>query len=378
MRYINQTLGVACLPQLNSGVVHFDPSGLSGQDNSHYIPSADRLAFGEGCVDDAEDADVIWHELGHGLHDWLTNGNTSGFIGEGNGDYWAQSYSRSLNQWTPSDAAYHYMFSWDGHNTCWSGRTTNYSATYPGGLVGGSGHTDGQIWATCLMRIWNGIGRTKTDTCFLEGLALTDSSTNQEEAAIAFRQAGINRNYPCADIQVMTDNFTTTGYTMPTLPLTMAPIANQTAQAGAGELYTLPSYATIANPISPSCTATLTQSPVVGTNLSVGDHTITMTATLGAATVVRTFTLTVTPNLAVAQNVKGSVVIFPNPAKNQITIKGEFDSNESITIYNLLGQKVIERNSISNEERIDVSKLESGVYTIYFNASKSSYKFVKE
>jgi hypothetical protein len=44
----------------------------------------------------------------------------------------------------------------------------------------------------------------------------------------------------------------------------------------------------------------------------------------------------------------------------------------------LLGQKVIERNSISNEERIDVSKLESGVYTIYFNASKASYKFVKE
>ena len=64
--------------------------------------------------------------------------------------------------------------------------------------------------------------------------------------------------------------------------------------------------------------------------------------------------------------------------KNQITIKGEFDTKENITIYNLLGQKVIERNSISNEERIDVSKLESGVYTIYFNTTKASYKFIKE
>jgi len=378
MRYINQTLGIVCLPLLNAGVLHFDPSGLSGADNSHYIPSADRLAFGEGCVDDAEDADVIWHELGHGLHDWLTNGNTSGLIGEGNGDYWAQSYSRSLNQWTPADAAYHYMFSWDGNNPCWAGRTTNYSATYPGGLVGGSGHTDGQIWATCLMRIWDQIGREKTDKAFLEGLALTNSSTNQQNAAIAVRQAGINRNFPCADIQAMTDNFTLTGYTMPALPLTMAPIANQTVQAGAGDVYALPSYATLANPISPSCAATVTQSPVIGTNLPVGVHTITMTATLGASSVIRTFTLTVTPNLAVEQNVKESVVIYPNPAKNQITIKGEFDANESITIYNLLGQKVIERNSISNEEKIDVSKLESGVYTIYFNASKASYKFVKE
>ncbi len=377
MRYINQTLGIVCLPQLNSGIVHFDPSGLSGADNSHYIPSADRLAFGEGCVDDAEDADVIWHELGHGLHDWMTNGNVSPYLGEGNSDYWAQSYSRSLNQWTPADAAYHYMFSWDGNNVCWPGRTTDYGAVYPSGLVGlqgGAAHTDGQIWATCLMRIWDAIGRIKTDTCFLEGLALTNSSTNQQNAAIAFRQAGINRNYPCADIQAMTDNFTTTGYTMPTLALSMAPIANQTVTSAS---YTSPSYATLANPISPNCTATLTQSPVAGTVFTPGVYLIMMTTTLGAATVARTFTLTVLA-LGVNENIKISTIIFPNPATNQITIKGEFDADESISVFNLLGQKVLENAINSNEETINISKLATGVYTIYFNGSKESYKFIKE
>ena len=92
----------------------------------------------------------------------------------------------------------------------------------------------------------------------------------------------------------------------------------------------------------------------------------------------RSFTLTITPNLAVAQNVKENVVIYPNPAKNQITIKGEFDTAESITIYNILGQKVMDKATISNEEKVDVSKLSNGVYTIYFNTSKASYKFIKE
>jgi hypothetical protein len=44
----------------------------------------------------------------------------------------------------------------------------------------------------------------------------------------------------------------------------------------------------------------------------------------------------------------------------------------------MLGQKIMEKSSISNEEKVDVSKLSNGVYTIYFNTSKASYKFLKE
>ncbi len=220
LRYINTTLGISLMPYQYVGGIRFDPSGLSGADNSHYIGSTGRIAFGEGGVDDAEDSDVILHELGHGLHDWATSGGLSQVNGlsEGCGDYWAQSYSRSKNQWTTLQPAYHYVFSWDGHNPFWGGRTTNYGALYPGGLVGQI-HTDGQIWATCLMKIYNAIGRTKTDMAFLEGLMLTNSTTNQQDAAIAFRQAGINMGYTMGELIQITNFLTGCGYILPPFPV---------------------------------------------------------------------------------------------------------------------------------------------------------------
>ncbi len=220
MRYINLTLGITCKPTQNGGVLRFDPHGLSGADNSHYVLSTQILAFGEGGVDDAEDADVIIHELGHGVHAWLTGNNSSQVqgLGEGSGDYWAASYSRSLNQWQNTDAEYNWMFNWDGHNPFWAGRITNYTATYPGGITG-TIHTDGQIWASSLMRIYNRIGKAKTDRAFLEGLSMTGSSTNQQNAAIAVRQAAIDMlgtfGFTCSDINAITEEFTTTGYVLP-------------------------------------------------------------------------------------------------------------------------------------------------------------------
>ena len=49
---------------------HF--AGVNGADNSYYDRLLQRLSFGEGGVDDGEDADVIIHELTHGVHHWLT------------------------------------------------------------------------------------------------------------------------------------------------------------------------------------------------------------------------------------------------------------------------------------------------------------------
>lgn len=377
LRYINETLGITCRPTVNNGVLRFDPSGWGGADQSSFTPSTDHLSFGEGCVDDAEDADVILHELGHGLHDWMTGGSTAGTIGEGNGDYWAQSYGRSLNQWQPSDAYYQYMFKWDGHNTCWDGRTTDYDGVYPTNITG-SVHADGQIWATALMQIWDVIGREKTDKAFLNGLALTNSSSNQQVAARAVRTAAINMNFPCADIQVITEKFTDRGYVMPSLALTMATIANQTVTAGAGNTYTLPSYATLANPITNNCNAGLTQSPVTGTVLAPGVYPITMVATSGASTVTRTFQLTVNPNLGIDDKVKNQFLLYPNPATNVLNVKGDFDSNESITIFNMLGQTVLRKAVTNNDESIDISSLASGIYNVYFNNAKVSYKFVKK
>jgi len=132
-RYI-QSLGFTGTKSIINRPLDVDTDGVNGDDNSHYSygGSTDYLAFGHGCVNDSEDADVVLHEYGHALHrninaNW--SGGDTGAMGEGFGDYWAASYSYS----TPNGKIYHpeWAFSWDGHGACWGGRMMNrYDAKY--------------------------------------------------------------------------------------------------------------------------------------------------------------------------------------------------------------------------------------------------------
>ena len=222
MRYLNIDLGLTIVPfQYAGNASRFDPNGLGGADNAHYIGATGEIAFGHGGVDDSEDADVVIHELGHALHDWATSGGLSQVNGlsEGIGDFVAQSYSRSLNQWTPADPQYHWVFSWDGHNEFWNGRITNYNATWPDDLIG-QVHTDGQIWATCMMLVWDALGRDPTELAHWSGIAMTNGSTNQEDAANAVMTAATNLGYTFTQLNDMATIFQGCGYgvTAPTNP----------------------------------------------------------------------------------------------------------------------------------------------------------------
>lgn len=231
MRYINNTLGCAVQPYQYASGVRFDPSGAGGADQSFYTSGAGELTFGEGCVDDGEDSDVIHHELGHGLHDWLTNGGLSQVNGlsEGFGDYVAQSYNRSLGYWGPSDPQYNWMFNWDGHNTCWPGRITNSTSLYPDDLVN-QVHTDGQIFSTCMMRILDQLGREKTDKAVFEGISMTNGSSSQNDAAVAIYQAAQTLGCNQAELTIIFDEMTATGYTLPAPPA--PPVASFTPTTG--------------------------------------------------------------------------------------------------------------------------------------------------
>ncbi|MEZ5593678.1 MAG: hypothetical protein R3F53_24410 [Gammaproteobacteria bacterium] len=217
MQYLNSELGLNITPYQYTGGVQCDPHGLDGSDNSHYSTGNGRVAFGEGGVDDAEDADVIIHELGHGLHDWVTAGGLSRVNGlsEGIGDFLASSYSRKLDNeiplWTSADPEFHWMFSWDGHNEYWNGRLNNVTRIYPDDLVG-QVHTDGELWSSTMMQIWNDLGRDKTERAHWEGLRMTGPSTNQEQTAQAVLDAAVMLEYSAVDIQTMLTHFLNRGY----------------------------------------------------------------------------------------------------------------------------------------------------------------------
>ncbi len=190
-----QSLGFTNIQNTSIGA---DAHGHSGADNSSYTPSTNRMSFGDGGVDDAEDADVIWHEYGHAIHHgskpgWSGSGQ-QGALGEGFGDYWAESYSRSLNFWLPSQTPYFWVFDWDGHNPFWAGRVLNYAPLYPGGLVN-QVHTDGQMWSSTLMNIWNQIGRQTLDKLVLQShFYLATSGVTMKQNAEAVIQADRNLN----------------------------------------------------------------------------------------------------------------------------------------------------------------------------------------
>jgi zinc metalloprotease ZmpB len=125
-RYI-QSLGFTGTKSIINRSFDVDTDGVNGDDNSHYSSgSSDYLAFGHGCVNDSEDADVILHEYGHGIQYNINSswtGGDTGAMGEGFGDYWAASYSYSA----PNGSNFHpeWAFSWDGHGACWGGRMMN-------------------------------------------------------------------------------------------------------------------------------------------------------------------------------------------------------------------------------------------------------------
>jgi hypothetical protein len=177
-RYI-QSLGFT---NLYDTVLNADAHGLSGQDNSHFIPQGlnSRIAFGEGGVDDAEDADVIVHEYGHALSYSALQGGNSGTerlgLDEGIGDYLAASYSKSIhyNFWKNT-------FTWDGHNEFWDGRTASTSAVYPPGSS--DIYKYGELWATALMDAQALVGRTVCDRVLLQSLYSNAAQISLTDAA---------------------------------------------------------------------------------------------------------------------------------------------------------------------------------------------------
>lgn len=178
-RYV-QSLGYT---NLQNRPFRFDPHGHGDSDNSSFIPDGINsfIKYGEGGVDDAEDADVVIHEYGHALSDAASPNSRSGTerrgLDEGIGDYMAVAYSQqsSLFQWDM-------LFNWDGHNEYWPGRTASTSSSYPP-AGNASIYEYGEIWNSTLMEIRSEIGDTLMDKLVLEELFYNYSGMTLPDAA---------------------------------------------------------------------------------------------------------------------------------------------------------------------------------------------------
>ena len=166
-----------------------DAHALNGQDNSNFTPITNppRLNFGEGGVDDAEDADVVLHEYTHAIQHSAapgTNvGNERSALDEANGDYVASSYSKAIDPYKWEN-----VFSWDGHNPFWGGRKTISTKQYPNDLVSNL-YSDAPIWSSTLMEINGDIGKEKTDKILFQSIYGYAANMSMADAAMLYHQA---------------------------------------------------------------------------------------------------------------------------------------------------------------------------------------------
>jgi hypothetical protein len=64
-------------------------------------------------------------------------------------------------------------------------------------------------------------------------------------------------------------------------------------------------------------------------------------------------------------DIKKKIKVYPNPAKNQVTIESDDELSGGIAvIYNFNGQKLIEQPLNSNSTQMDISNLITGVYVV--------------
>lgn len=183
---IVQALG---FKNLQNKPFELDPHGKADNDQSVFVGNGGNsyILFGDGGVDDAEDADVIIHEYIHALsYDASPETNTGTQrrgLDEGFGDYFAAVYSQMYNQvfgWAE-------IFNWDGHNEFWQGRMANSTENYP--PTGSSIYDYGALWASTLMQIRDEIGDSTTNKLALQTLYSLYSQMTLPEAATLFLQA---------------------------------------------------------------------------------------------------------------------------------------------------------------------------------------------
>jgi hypothetical protein len=191
-----ESLGYTGRRAIFTNAVPIDAHGTD-EDSSWYSPEQRALCFGTGGVDDAEDAEVIVHELGHAIQDAICPdfGQTAeaAAMGEGFGDYLAASCFADRK---PA-ALRACVMSWDaltdGEDPPCQ-RRLDGAVTYESfdHRPGAREHENGKIWSATLWDIWNAVGRDVADRTIVESHFQLDAFTKMARGARAIIDADRN------------------------------------------------------------------------------------------------------------------------------------------------------------------------------------------
>ena len=166
------------------------------EDNSWYSPGLRSLTFGYGGINDAEDGEVILHELGHALQDAICpdfgQSLEAAAMGEGFGDYLAASFfaHKKATDYRTS------VISWGippHRHTPACLRRVDEDRGY-GRFCERSDyeHTNGKIWSATLWDIREALGREKADTLIIESHFQLDGFTTFARGARAILDSAQN------------------------------------------------------------------------------------------------------------------------------------------------------------------------------------------
>lgn len=167
-------------------------------DQSYYDPSPGKkdITYGDGGVDDGEDAEIIIHEYGHAIQDAIIPGfgqkSEGGAMGEGFADYLAGSFFYSFKKNKSRKVK---IAEWDAKG--YEGGPQEYlrrldsDKLYPDDMSG-EVHDDGEIWSACLWKVRKLLGRKKADTVILESHFYLSQYSDFRDGADAIIMAEYN------------------------------------------------------------------------------------------------------------------------------------------------------------------------------------------
>ncbi|GEQ84808.1 hypothetical protein ULMS_03160 [Patiriisocius marinistellae] len=85
--------------------------------------------------------------------------------------------------------------------------------------------------------------------------------------------------------------------------------------------------------------------------------------------------------LSIDENSFANVTIYPNPAKDILTISTTNIENSTVTIYNILGKEVMNAAIDTASQQLNIEHLNAGIYlmnVVAINGKQQTLKFIKE